>query len=1025
MSSLTATCDTTLCDSDTSWPSWLSCMRQRVVASSSRSLRSVLRLGGARHASGCTELAPELGLLIHACATIPARSPVADEAVNARARGELLDALAELSRSADGQLHSASVGALTSLLHPPSWPGSAKVRLPPSQSMAVALAQSSVCAPDDALACLAEAQGEARLRGACTVLVNMMRASARVRRRLLDGGAPAVLMRVLTEALKADRAAARVAERGMTSNAQTAEGTTVSTVSLSALSARSTASSTDQYAVDASRAMFGNSVHEAAANVVHAPSLDAREGGGSDDDEDTPPPSEPDEPQPSPRRLPRSTAAGRTPQRPAAPAEPRVSSRARQMTRQPGRAPGAAGPVSAVAQMLIDLISRLCIASAPCGDDAAASSESDAEGLARAGREALVGVGALGTLSDALGLSLSGGRSDAEKRLRLDLIGALTALASLPHGPAQLRESGALPLLCACVSGSEVSRTGRARGLFGGTRTREDAQLLSASMLLCRQCCAADPSWAATMWTDEALVVTLCAAIDSIGVSPASASSILRPGSTRAVLAYTSEVTLVSVGGRGGGSLGGAMLTGWPAALSSELSHRALEVAGEMTSRAPASAIAAPPPSPTRAAAVAARVAQKDPAAMAEAATEQRRQTTVRISERLAATVSAAVSRQVGSPLRQPPPPMLSLSLRVLTRVASVAPAALAMYPERRALLLALLRHAIAVNSSPAAVGGFAGSASRLPAGATEAAGECMLALSAACAADVDCALELCRASAITSLISGLRMPWLSQGTPHDARLTLRAVDLLHALSADDRAPTWPHVTAQVGSCGGVGVLLESLGTASHAVLPPVISLLADWMRHPELRAEFRNWVAPPGLLVREAEAEGGGAGGSAGADALRLVLRAWQAAETNAHAAPLVRQPKLDSHGDLVVRSRGGTPCSLAARPSRADAVYILRAPHTPTSAPTCKGPPTRRVTSRGVAATRARRAVDEQGTARPGEWRLRDDCCLAPACCAAAFARRRASAAPPLWRRRRRVLAAAAACRRGRATRCRRGVR
>ena len=57
--------------------------------------------------------------------------------------------------------------------------------------------------------------------------------------------------------------------------------------------------------------------------------------------------------------------------------------------------------------MLIDLISRLCIASAPCGDDAAASSESDAEGLARAGREALVGVGALGTLSDALGLSLS------------------------------------------------------------------------------------------------------------------------------------------------------------------------------------------------------------------------------------------------------------------------------------------------------------------------------------------------------------------------------------------------------------------------------------------------------------------------------------------------------------------------------------------------------------------------------------------------------------------------------------------
>ena len=81
-------------------------------------------------------------------------------------------------------------------------------------------------------------------------------------------------------------------------------------------------------------------------------------------------------------------------------------------------------------------------------------------------------------------------------------------------------------------------------------------------------------------------------------------------------------------------------------------------------------------------------------------------------------------------------------------------------------------------------------------------------------------------------------------------------------------------------------------------------------MRSPLLRTVYRGWKAV-GLLLNEragrrrgqqprgsgggglAEVAGGTGGAADGADALRLVLRSWQAAEAHPHAAPLVRAPR------------------------------------------------------------------------------------------------------------------------------------
>ena len=167
----------------------------------------VLRLAGERHAGGAVELAPELSALIDACAVPPLRQPFAAEEVNSSARGMLIDSIARLARSADAKLRSSAMAALTSLLARHGWPGTAErtpASLPPSQSMAVALAGVSESASADVVAALAEARGDAHLRDACAVVVCMARSSARVRMRLLDAGGAAVLVRRLAEQVAVD-----------------------------------------------------------------------------------------------------------------------------------------------------------------------------------------------------------------------------------------------------------------------------------------------------------------------------------------------------------------------------------------------------------------------------------------------------------------------------------------------------------------------------------------------------------------------------------------------------------------------------------------------------------------------------------------------------------------------------------------------------------------------------------------------------------------------------------------------------
>ena len=117
---------------------------------------AVLRAAVARHADGAEQLAPELAALLRAGATPPPRRPSAESAANARARGELLDVLAGVARSAtDPRLREAANASLVALLHTAGWPGTAArtaESLPPSQSMAVALAEVSASAAADALA---------------------------------------------------------------------------------------------------------------------------------------------------------------------------------------------------------------------------------------------------------------------------------------------------------------------------------------------------------------------------------------------------------------------------------------------------------------------------------------------------------------------------------------------------------------------------------------------------------------------------------------------------------------------------------------------------------------------------------------------------------------------------------------------------------------------------------------------------------------------------------------------------------
>ena len=208
------------------------------------------------------------------------------------------------------------------------------------------------------------------------------------------------------------------------------------------------------------------------------------------------------------------------------------------------------------------------------------------------------------------------------------------------------------------------------------------------------------------------------------------------------------------------------------------------------------------------------------------------------------------------------------------------------------ALLRALSQYAIRVNASPPSRAGAPASASThlLGPGCVEIACSCLTVLRALVTSNPRAALELCEGGTIKSLLDALRAPHLHGGA-HDARLLLHSVDLLFAVSEDGSGATWPLVVRSVATCGGVCTLLEHLASAPPTLLPLLLATLADWMRDPALRADFRSWRAPAGLLLRDDD-DVATFGAVDGADSLRLVLRSWQHAETHPHATSLVRAP-------------------------------------------------------------------------------------------------------------------------------------
>jgi hypothetical protein len=249
-----------------------------------------------------------------------------------------------------------------------------------------------------------------------------------------------------------------------------------------------------------------------------------------------------------------------------------------------------------------------------------------------------------------------------------------------------------------------------------------------------------------------------------------------------------------------------------------------------------------------------------------------------------------------------PPPPLLERLLHVLTALITVAPTVLRAYAERLSLSRLLMSYAVQIFSSPACRGGAAPSHKRLATGAVAAASGCFDVLSAMATSDSACAMTLCDAGVITLVLEGMRLPFVRGAATHDARLLIRAVDLLAVLSADAGAPTWPKVIASVRRCGGVGTVLETIGLSTASLLAPLLTLLADWLRSPQLRDEFRRWRAPAGLLLPAPSVStvaGAGAGAEDGSDAVRMVLLAWQSAETHPQNSHLVRAPGFKGRPD------------------------------------------------------------------------------------------------------------------------------
>jgi len=237
---------------------------------------------------------------------------------------------------------------------------------------------------------------------------------------------------------------------------------------------------------------------------------------------------------------------------------------------------------------------------------------------------------------------------------------------------------------------------------------------------------------------------------------------------------------------------------------------------------------------------------------LAEAAAEATRAAKMRVATSLLAAVGDAARRitAAGQGIHEmpshsqshshvthgmPPPPLLERLLHVLTALITVAPTVLRAYAERLSLSRLLMSYAVQIFSSPACRGGAAPSHKRLATGAVASASGCFDVLSAMATSDSACAMTLCDAGVITLVLEGMRLPFVRGAATHDARLLIRAVDLLAVLSADAGAPTWPKVIASVRRCGGVGTVLETIGLSTASLLAPLLTLLADWLRSPQL----------------------------------------------------------------------------------------------------------------------------------------------------------------------------------------------
>jgi len=597
---------------------------------------------------------------------------------------------------------------------------------------------------------------------------------------------------------------------------------------------------------------------------------------------------------------------------------------------------GAASTMGALSMQLLDLMGSLCTETHHGSGSDDVSTDSARCATAVEATAALVAAGAIRPTAAALELSLAGLRTHSERRRRLDALTILQQLASVePDGPAQLRETRCLELLAHAVGGARGAST---RGLHGCTREREDAEMLDSALSLLRRGIEADGQFAEMMWTHEPCVGALVRAIDTLGLPPTPPSAALRPGGTRAVLAVSAERVVHGLNGIVAGGASGArssssststsssgtggsstMLIGWPPQVNELLTTRALEVVGEMAHRA--SDTSAPPLTASRTATIASRAAKGDPVALAEAAAEATRAARMRVATSLLAAVGDAARRitAAGQGIHEMPshsqshsqshshvthgmPPLLERLLHVLTALITVAPTVLRAYAERLSLSRLLMSYAVQIFSSPACRGGAAPSHKRLATGAVASASGCFDVLSAMATSDSACAMTLCDAGVITLVLEGMRLPFVRGAATHDARLLIRAVDLLAVLSADAGAPTWPKVIASVRRCGGVGTVLETIGLSTASLLAPLLTLLADWLRSPQLRDEFRRWRAPAGLLLPAPSVStvaGAGAGAEDGSDAVRMVLLAWQSAETHPQNSHLVRAPGFKGRPD------------------------------------------------------------------------------------------------------------------------------